>query len=188
MLAVPRESEGAVQPGQALLEIGNPCALEVVVEVLSTAAVKLAAGTPVLLDRWGGEAPLNGRVRVVEPAGFTKVSALGVEEQRVRVIVDLASPPEQWRALGDGYRVEASFILWRGDNLLLVPTSALFRHGDGWAVFTAVAGRARLTPVKIGRRNGVFAQVLDGLRVGDPVVAYPDDKIADGVKVKARGE
>jgi HlyD family secretion protein len=187
VLAVPRESEGAVQPGSALLEIGNPRALEVVVEVLSTAAVKIAVGAQVLLDRWGGEQPLDGRVRVVEPAGFTKVSALGVEEQRVRVIVDLVSPPEQWRTLGDGYRVEASFILWRGEALLLVPTSALFRHGDGWAVFVAAQGRARLTPVKIGQRNGLAAQVLDGLRTGEQVVAYPDDKIADGVKVKARG-
>lgn len=187
VLSVPRESEGAVQPGQALLEIGNPRALEVVVEVLSTAAVKLVVGAQVLLDRWGGEHPLEGRVRVVEPTGFTKVSALGVEEQRVRAIVDITSPPEQWRALGDGYRVEASFVLWRGDDLLLVPTSALFRHGDGWALFVAEADRARLTPVKIGQRNGISAQVLDGLRVGARVVAYPDDKIADGVRVKARG-
>lgn len=186
VLAVPHESEGIVQPGQALVEIGNPQALEVVVEVLSTAAVKIQAGSKVLLDRWGGEQTLEGRVRVVEPAGFTKVSALGVEEQRVRVIVDLASPPEQWQPLGDGYRVEASFVLWQGDELLLIPTSALFRHHDGWAVFAVRAGKAHLTPVKIGQRNGLDAQVLEGLKVGDPVIAHPDDKIADGVKVKAR--
>ncbi|OYY92868.1 MAG: efflux transporter periplasmic adaptor subunit [Hydrogenophilales bacterium 28-61-23] len=186
VLSVPHESEGAVLAGQALLEIGNPRSLEVVVEVLSTAAVKIGAGARVLLDRWGGDRTLQGRVRLVEPAGFTKVSALGVEEQRVRVIVDIASPPEQWRSLGDGYRVEASFVLWRGSDLLLIPTSALFRHAQGWAVFVVEAGRARLRPVKIGQRNGLTAQVIEGLRMGDKIVAYPDDKIADGVRVKAR--
>lgn len=186
VLGVLHESEGAVQAGQALIEIGNPQSLEVAVEVLSTAAVKIGVGARVLLDRWGGEPVLEGRVRVVEPAGFTKVSALGVEEQRVRVIVDITSPPEQWRSLGDGYRVEASFVLWQGSDLLLVPTSALFRHGDGWAVFVAADGRARLRPVKIGQRNGLTAQVLGGMEMGDKVVAHPDDKIADGVKVKAR--
>lgn len=188
VLGVPHESEGAVQAGQALLEIGNPGSLEVVVEVLSTAAVKIGAGARVLLDRWGGERILEGRVRVVEPAGFTKVSALGVEEQRVRVIVDISSPPEQWRSLGDGYRVEASFVLWQGSDLLLIPGSALFRHGEGWAVFVAEAGRARLRPVRIGQRNGLAAQVIDGLKTGDQVVAHPDDKIADGVKVKPRSD
>ena len=186
VLSVPHESEGAVQAGQALLEIGNPRSLEVVVEVLSTAAVKIGAGTRVLLDRWGGEQALEGRVRLVEPAGFTKVSALGVEEQRVRVIVDIVSPPEQWRQLGDGYRVEASFVLWQGSDLLLIPTSALFRHADGWAVFVADAGRARLRPLRIGQRNGLTAQVLAGLAMGDQVVAHPDDKIADGIRIKPR--
>lgn len=186
VLSVPHESEGAVQPGQALLEVGNPQSLEVVVEVLSTAAVKIGVGTLVQLDRWGGEQPLQGRVRLVEPAGFTKVSALGVEEQRVRIIVDITTPPTQWRQLGDGYRVEASFVLWLGSDLQLIPTSALFRHGDGWAVFVADAGRARLRPVRIGQRNGLAAQVIDGLKPGDQVVAHPDDKIADGVRVKGR--
>jgi HlyD family secretion protein len=186
VLAVLHESEGAVQAGQPLLEVGNPQSLEVMVEVLSTAAVKIGVGARVLLDRWGGEQVLEGRVRVVEPAGFTKVSALGVEEQRVRIIVDIASPPEQWRSLGDGYRVEASFVLWQGSDLLLIPTSALFRHGDGWAVFVAEGGRAHLRPAKIGQRNGLTAQVIGGLGLGDKVVAHPDDKIADGVRVKSR--
>ena len=186
VLAVLHESEGAVQAGQPLLEVGNPQSLEVMVEVLSTAAVKIVPGARVLLDRWGGEQVLEGRVRVVEPAGFTKVSALGVEEQRVRIIVDIASPPEQWRSLGDGYRVEASFVLWQGSDLLLIPTSALFRHGDGWAVFVAEGGRAHLRPVRIGQRNGLTAQVIGGLGLGDKVVAHPDDKIADGVRVKSR--
>jgi HlyD family secretion protein len=188
VLAVPHESEGAVQPGQALVEIGNPQSLEVVVEVLSTAAVKIAPGGRVMLDRWGGPQPLEGRVRVVEPAGFTKVSALGVEEQRVRVIADITTAPDVWRSLGDGYRVEASFVLWQGEDLLLIPTSALFRHRDGWAVFVARAGRARLTPVKVGQRNGLIAQVLEGLKPGDQVIAHPDDKVADGVRVKARDQ
>ena len=186
VLGVLHESEGAVQAGQPLLEVGNPQSLEVMVEVLSTAAVKIGVGARVLLDRWGGEQVLEGRVRVVEPAGFTKVSALGVEEQRVRIIVDIASPPEQWRSLGDGYRVEASFVLWQGSDLLLIPTSALFRHGDGWAVFVAEGGRAHLRPAKIGQRNGLTAQVIGGLGLGDKVVAHPDDKIADGVRVKSR--
>jgi HlyD family secretion protein len=186
VLGVPHESEGVVQPGQPLLEVGNPHSLEVVVEVLSTAAVKIRPGSRVLLERWGGEGTLQGRVRVVEPAGFTKISALGVEEQRVRVIADFTSPAEQWQRLGDAYRVEASFVLWQGDDLLLIPTSALFRHDDGWAVFLAREGRARLTPVEIGQRNGLTAQVLQGLKAGDRLIAYPDDKIADGVRVKAR--
>ncbi len=186
VLAVPRESEGAVQPGQALLEIGNPDSLEVVVEVLSTAAVRLAPGTRALFERWGGAATLEGRVRVVEPAGFTKISALGVEEQRVRVIVDFVTPREEWSRLGDGYRVEARFVLWEGDDLLLIPTSALFRHGDGWAAFVAVDGRARLRPLEIGERTGLSARVLGGLRAGERVVAHPDDRVADGVRLRPR--
>jgi len=186
VLAVPHESEGAVSAGQPLLEIGNPASLEVMVEVLSTAAVNIAPGSRVLLDRWGGEGVLEGRVRVVEPAGFTKVSALGVEEQRVRVLADIVSPRERWQALGDGYRVEARFVLWEGSDLLLVPTSALFKRGEGWAVFVAEAGRARLREVKVGRRNGLDAQILHGLKAGDQVIVHPDEKIADGTGVKAR--
>jgi HlyD family secretion protein len=186
VLAVPHESEGAVGAGQPLLEIGNPASLEVMVEVLSTAAVNIAPGSKVLLDRWGGEGVLEGRVRVVEPAGFTKVSALGVEEQRVRVLADIVSPRERWQALGDGYRVEARFVLWEGADLLLIPTSALFKRGEGWAVFVADAGRARLREVKVGKRNGLDAQILHGLKAGDQVIVHPDEKIADGARVKAR--
>lgn len=186
VLALPRESEGAVQPGQPLLEIGNPDSLEVVVEVLSTAAVRIAPGARVLLERWGGEASLEGRVRVVEPAGFTKISALGVEEQRVRVVIDLVTPRAHWQRLGDGYRVEARFVLWQGEGVLLIPASALFRQGDGWAVFVAEAGRARLRAVAIGQRSGLAAQVLQGLRPGERVIAHPDDRIADGVRLRPR--
>ena len=186
VLAVPHESEGVVQAGQSLVEIGHPGTLEVMVEVLSTSAVKIGVGSKVLLDRWGGGRTLQGRVRVVEPAGFTKVSALGVEEQRVRVLVDIVSPGEEWKSLGDGYRVEAAFVLWEGSDLLLAPASALFRRGDGWAVFVAEAGRARLRDVKVGERNGLEAQVLDGLKAGEEVIAHPDEKIAEGTRVVAR--
>lgn len=186
VLAVTHESEGPVQAGQTLIEIGNPDSLEVVVEVLSTSAVKIAPGTQVKLDRWGGEKTLDAVVRVVEPAGFTKISALGVEEQRVRVIADIVSPREQWQRLADGYRVEASFTIWQAADVLLAPTSALFRHGDGWALFVIADGKATLRPVRVGQRSGLSAEVLEGLKAGEIVVARPDDRVADGVRVKAR--
>jgi len=186
VLELLQESEGAVAAGQPLLEIGNPDSLEVEVEVLSTHAVKIAPGSKVILDRWGGEQAVEGTVRVVEPSGFTKISALGVEEQRVRVIVDFASPREAWQRLGDGYRVEARFVLWEGDDVLQLPTSALFRHGEGWAVFAMEGGRARLTPVETGQRAGLATQVLSGLAAGARVVSHPDDKIGDGTRVKPR--
>jgi HlyD family secretion protein len=186
VLAVPHESEGVVQPGQPLVEIGNPASLEVLVEVLSTAAVKIRPGARVLLDRWGGPGTLQGRVRVVEPAGFTKVSALGVEEQRVRVLVDIVSPAGDWNSLGDGYRVEAAFVLWEGDDLLLAPTSALFRKGEGWALYAEEHGRARLREVEVGQRTGLQTQIVGGLKAGDRVIAHPDEKIEEGTRVKAR--
>jgi HlyD family secretion protein len=188
VLSVPHESEGSVQAGQSLLEVGNAKSLEIVVEVLSTAAVKISTGTPVKLVRWGGEPALQARVREVEPAGFTKISALGVEEQRVRVICDFTSPPEQWSKLADGYRVEASFVIWSSPDALQVPTDALFRHGDGWGVFVIENGRARLRPLRIGQRNGLQAQVLSGLKAGELVISRPSDQIKDGSKVKNRGE
>jgi HlyD family secretion protein len=186
VLKLQQESEGAVAAGQPLLEIGNPDSLEVEVEVLSTHAVKIAPGSKVILDRWGGERAVAGTVRVVEPSGFTKISALGVEEQRVRVIVDFAAPREAWQRLGDGYRVEARFVLWEGDDVLQVPTSALFRHGVGWAVFAVKNGHARLTPVETGQRAGLATQVLSGIAAGARVVSHPDDKISDGTRVKPR--
>lgn len=186
VLRLQHESEGAVAAGQPLLEIGNPASLEVEVEVLSTDAVKIAAGSRVILDRWGGDQPIEGTVRVVEPGGFTKISALGVEEQRVRVIVDFASPREAWARLGDGYRVEARFVLWQGSDVLQLPTSALFRHGKGWAAFRLDGRRARLTPVELGQRAGLATQVLSGLRAGDRVVTHPDETIRDGARVKPR--
>ena len=186
VLKLARESEGAVQAGQSLLEIGNPETLEVEVEVLSTQAVKIAPGSRVLFDRWGGDTLLQGAVRIVEPTGFTKVSALGVEEQRVRVIVDFTSNRDQWRRLGDGYRVEARFVIWEGGDVLQIPAGALFRDRDGWAVYAVEAGRARMKAVQIGQRAGLVAEVKAGLAVGESIVNHPDDKIRDGVKVKPR--
>lgn len=185
VLALARESEGAVAAGQPLLEIGNPQALEVVVEVLSTQAVRIRPDARVRLERWGGP-PLAGRVRLVEPTGYTKVSALGVEEQRVRVIVDITSPREQWQGLGDGYRVDARFVVWEAADVLQVPTSSLIRHDGGWAVFVVEGQRARLRKVEVGQRAGLAAQVLAGLTAGERVIAHPDDRIRDGVRVRPR--
>jgi HlyD family secretion protein len=186
VLKIVRESEGTVQAGQPLLEVGNPETLEAEVEVLSTQAVKITPGSKVLFDRWGGDTTLRGAVRVVEPTGFTKVSALGVEEQRVRVIVDFTSPREEWRQLGDGYRVEARFVVWEGRDVLQIPASALFRHNSGWAVFVVEGGRAKLRLVEIGQRAGLVAQVVSGLTAGEKLVNHPDEKITNGTRVKVR--
>lgn len=180
------ESEGAITSAQPLIELGDPRALEVEVEMLSADAVRLRQGMPVRLLRWGGAAPLDAVVKRVEPTGFTKVSALGVEEQRVLVICDITSGYEAWQSLGDGYRVEAEFILWEEPDTLQVPASALFRSGEGWAVFRVEAGRARIRPVEIGRRSGLAAQVLEGLEAGDQVIIYPADTVADDTRVEPR--
>jgi HlyD family secretion protein len=186
VLKLLHESAGPVQAGTPLIEVGDPQALEVAVEVLSSQAVRIKPGAKVLFDRWGGDKTLQGIVRVVEPTGFTKVSALGVEEQRVRVIADFASPREEWLRVGDGYRVEARFVVWEEADVLQIPANALFRHDGGWAVFVADDGRAKLRPLQIGQRNGLQVQVLSGLQAGDKVIAHPDDKLADGTRVRPR--
>lgn len=186
VLKVIHESEGAVTQGQPLLEIGDPRALEVEVEMLSADAVRLHEGMPVRLLRWGGEQALEAEVRRVEPTGFTKVSALGVEEQRVLVICHIRSDYEQWQSLGDGYRVEAEFVLWEEENTLQVPASALFRSGENWAVFKVSGSRVEVTPVELGANSGLEAQVLNGLEQGDRVVIYPGDSVTDGSKVSVR--
>ena len=183
VLKLIHESEGVVQAGQALVEIGDPRGLEVEVEVLSADAVKLTPGTRTLLERWGGEWPLEAEVRTVEPVGFTKISALGVEEQRVLVIADIVSPPEEWQRLGDGYRVEAQFVLWEEAEVLQIPGNTLFRRSDGWAVFVIEAGVARRREVTLGRRNGLAAQVLSGVHQGETLIAHPDEAIDEGVEV-----
>jgi HlyD family secretion protein len=186
VLKVNHESEGTVQAGTPLLEVGDPQSLEAEMEVLSNQAVKIAPGTHAVFERWGGDRPLQGRVRVVEPTGFTKISALGVEEQRVRVIADFTSPRDEWQRIGDGYRVEARFVVWEGADVLQIPSSALFRHNHGWAVFVVDGGRARLRPIETGQRNGLQVQVLAGLDPGEAVIAHPDDKIGDGKRVTRR--
>lgn len=186
VLKVLHESEGTVQAGSPLLEVGDPASLEVEIEVLSNQAVKIRPDAKVLFDRWGGDTALQGVVRVVEPTGFTKISALGVEEQRVRVIADLASPREEWQRVGDGYRVEARFVVWEEADVLQIPASALFRHDGGWAVFVATDGRARLRAIRTGQRNGLHVQVLADLQDGEQIITHPDDKIADGTRVKSR--
>jgi HlyD family secretion protein len=186
VLRVVKASEGVVQAGEALVELGDVRALEVTVEVLSVDAVKMKPGTRVEFIRWGGDQPLQGAVRVIEPAGFTKVSALGVEEQRVRVIADITSPEPEWRRLGEGYRVDAVFILWEGSSVLQVPASALFRNGEEWTLFTVENGIARRRAVRVGRRNGSAAEITEGLAEGAQVIAHPDENVAEGKKVVAR--
>ncbi len=186
VLKVLRESEGVVNRGEPLIEVGNPHHLEVEVDVLSADAVKISAGTRVIFERWGGDAPIEGRVRTIEPVGFTKVSALGVEEQRVLVIADLSTDPAQWQRLGDGYRVEAKFVLWHEDNLLRVPSSSLFKVNGDWAVFKVIDDRAVQTPVEIGKRNGLSAQVLSGLNEGEAVITHPSSAIEDGSLIETR--
>jgi HlyD family secretion protein len=186
VLAVLHKSEGAVREGEPLLSIGDPRSLEVEADVLSADAVRIRPGSRVLFTRWGGEPALEGKVRSVEPAGFTKISALGVEEQRVLVISDIVSPRETWARLGDGYRLEASFILWEGEGVLQVPAASLFRHGEGWAAFVADGGRARLRQVQVGHRSGQGAQVLSGLTEGSPVIVHPNEEIRDGSRIRVR--
>lgn len=184
VLKVTRECEGPVRTGDILLEVGDPTILEVEVDVLSADAVKIKPGMKVLFDRWGGEAPLEGIVRIIEPVGFTKVSALGVEEQRVLVISDITSPAEQWKRVGDGYRVEARFILWHEDDVLQIPASSLFRYQQGWAVFVVENNHAKRRVVKVGQRNGLVAQILEGISEGESVVNHPSDDVEDGRRVK----
>lgn len=184
VLARLRESAGPVAIGEPLLEIGDPASLEIAVDLLSADAVRVAPGMQVRLHRWGGDAALAARVRRVEPVGFTKISALGVEEQRVWVLCDFISPAADWQRLGDGYRVDAEFVLGSGPALS-VPAGALFRHGEGWALYRIVAGRARLQVVRVGRRGGLDAEVLEGLAAGERVVVHPDDRVTEGTRVES---
>lgn len=187
VLRVINESERTVQPGEALVEVGDPTKLEVVVDLLSAEAVRVRAGQRVLIDAWGGERPLEGVVRRVEPFGFTKISALGIEEQRVNAIIDLTEPPQRWQRLGHGFRVEPQIVLWESQDVLRIPLSALFRQGDQWAVFVEHDGRAILRQVGVGRQNGFEMQIVSGLERGEHVVLHPGDRVADGARIARRG-
>jgi HlyD family secretion protein len=186
VLRIQQKSAGVVQPGTPLLEIADPAALEVVVDLLTPDAVKVHPGTKVVVSGWGGE-PLAGRVHRIEPAAFTRVSALGVDEQRVNVIVGLVDPRARWQALGDGFRIEARLLVAELDRALTLPLGAVFRGGGGWAVFRVDSeGRARAVPVEVGARAQALVEVRSGVVAGDKVVVHPGDKVRDGVRVAAR--
>jgi HlyD family secretion protein len=180
------ESEQVVQAGTPLMEIGDPADLEAVVELLSRDAVRVAHGAPARIESWGGETALNARVVRVEPSGFTKVSALGIEEQRVRAVLEFTDPPQAWQRLGHAFRIVARIRVWSAADEVLVPLGALFRNGDRWAVFAAVDGRAHLRPVEIAERDLRSARVVDGLRPGDEIILHPSDRIRDGARVARR--
>lgn len=186
VLRVYTESGGIVVPGTALLEIADLTNLEVVVDVLTSDAVAISAADPALLTGWGGDYALAGRVRLVEPSAATKISALGVEEQRVDVIVDLVDPPERRQSLGDGYRVDVAIEVWSGNDVLQVPTSALFRRDGGWAVWVVEDGAVVAHTVEIGRREGLVAEVIAGVDRGSIVVMHPPDDLVEGTIVKPR--
>jgi HlyD family secretion protein len=185
VLKIIQDSETVVLPGAPLVDIGNPLDLEIVADLLSTDAVQIKVGASVRIDGWGGT-PIRGRVVRIDPAGFLKVSALGIEEQRVRVTIDLIDPPEAWSRLGHDYRVIVHVVTWSAEDALTVPVSALFRKGDDWALFAIDEGRARTTVVKIGHRNNRVAEVLTGLSPAAQVVVHPSDRVADGARVTQR--
>ena len=186
VLKIIQDSEAVVQPGAPLIEIGDPMDLDVIADLLSSDAVQISSGAPVRIDGWGGP-PINGRVTRVDPAGFLKVSALGIEEQRVRATIDFVDPPGVWSRLGHDYRVVVHVTTWSADDVLTVPVGALFRKGDDWAVFVVRDGRARVAPIKIGHRNNRAAEVLSGLAAGDEVVLHPSDRVSEATPVAARG-
>lgn len=186
VLRILHKSESIVPVGTPIVEIGNPDDLEVKIEMLSTDAVKVKIGDDALVKRWGGEQDIAARVKMVEPSGFTKISALGVEEQRVNVILRFTESKEKWQGLGDAFRVEASIIIDRAENALVVPISSLFRQNEQWSVFRVEEGVANIQLVEVGRRNYRFAEVSNGLTLGDQVITHPSNAIDEGVKVSKR--
>ena len=184
ILKVMQESEMVVTPGTAILEIGDPADIEIEAEILSRDAVAIHPGDAVEIDQWGGEAPLQGRVRRIEPAAFTKISALGVEEQRVIVLSDLVDPPDAAKALGDRFRVEVRVAVWHDDDTVLVPAGALFREGNQWKTFVFRDGKAVLTAIQAGRSNGRQTEILTGLTPDEEVLLHPPDTVKDGVAVE----
>lgn len=186
VLKVAQESETVVQPGTPILDIGDPRDLEIVVDVLSRDAVEIQPGAEVAIEHWGGPGILAGRVRRVEPAAFTKISTLGVEEQRVNVLIDIVSPPQDWSGLGDAYQLDTRITVFARDDATIVPSGALFRTGEGWSLYVVGEGRAQQRAVELLRRSGRFAAVTAGVEPGDKVIVYPSDRIAPGVRVEAR--
>lgn len=180
------DSESVVAAGAKLVELGDPSHVEVVVDLLSSDAVRVRPGMRVALTEWGGDRPMGGVVARVEPSAFTKVSALGVEEQRVNVIIDVDDDEAVWRAMGDGFRVEAAITTWHASDIATVPTGALFRVGTEWAVFVVSDGRARRTPLTLGHRTPLAAEVTAGLEAGARVILHPPDILADGDRVTPR--
>lgn len=185
ILKVIQESEAVVSAGAPLIEVGDPANLEVVADLLSTDAVNIDPGSPVRIDGWGGPS-IAGRVTRVDPAGFVKTSALGIEEQRVRTTIDFVGPPATWARLGHDYRVIVHVTIWRANEVVSAPVGALFRQGENWAVFVVSDGRAHITPVEVGQRNNRAAQVISGLSAGDQVILHPSDRIQEGVSVAER--
>jgi HlyD family secretion protein len=185
VLKVIQESEGVVQAGAPLLEVGDPRALELVVDVLTSDAVNISPGAPVSVEQWGGD-PLDGVVRLVEPSAFTRISALGVEEQRVNTIVDLTDPYSEWKILGDGYRVEARIQVYRAPKAVKLPVGALFRQDESWATFLVEDGAAVVRRLEIGRRNSREAEIAKGIAPGKVVIVHPSDRVAGGVDVAPR--
>jgi HlyD family secretion protein len=185
VLRVLRESEGVVTAGTAIVEVGDPSVLEVAVDLLTVEAVRVRPGMAAFIDHWGGPRALEARVRSVEPSGFTKVSALGVDEQRVRVILDLMATASEWRALGDNYRVEVHVIAWQADAVLRAPTAALFRRGGQWAAFVVADGRAHLKTLELGEQSPDLAEVRAGAQPGELVVLRPGESLRDGMRVDA---
>ena len=186
VLRVMQESETVVAPGMAILEIGDPTDIEIEAEILSRDAVAIHIGDAVEVDQWGGDKPLTGRVRRIEPAAFTKISALGVEEQRVIVLCDLTNPAESAKALGDRFRVEVRVAVWHADDVMIMPAGALFREGNAWKTFVFRDGKAILTPVQAGHSDGHSTEILGGLQTGDEVLLHPPDTVKDGTAVKKR--
>jgi HlyD family secretion protein len=184
ILKIFQKSESVISAGQPIIELGDPAALEIAVDVLSEDAVKLHRGTKVKIVRWGGPKDLDAVVKTVEPAGFTKVSALGVEEQRANIILEITSPYDEWKTLGDGYRVNAEFIIWHGENILQVPTSALFKEGRNWFTFLVKRNKVVKQAIKIGHQGGLNTEILEGIHPGDWVITHPDDTIEAGIGVR----
>jgi len=188
VLRLLQESESVLSAGAPLLEVGDPTKLEIVADLLSSDAVKIKAGNAVIIEQWGGETPLKGKVRLIEPFGFTKISALGLEEQRVNVIIDFTSTREEWLSLGHGYRVETRVVIHDRRNVLKVPISALFRTKESWTVFVNDGGKAITRIVELGQRNNIEAEIVAGLKEGEQVILHPSDRITDGISLASRND